>query len=82
MQHEIGIKLSASGATQASASLQQVQGALGALRKDIATVRSAFGGLGSVLAGTLSVGALHAWVKSSVDALDALNAFPTPPAPR
>ena len=31
MQHEIGIKLSASGATQASASLQQVQGSHRAL---------------------------------------------------
>ncbi|MBP6675001.1 MAG: hypothetical protein KAY54_01675 [Burkholderiaceae bacterium] len=73
MQHEIGIKLSASGATQASASLQQVQGSLGGLGTRIESVRTALGGLGPVLAGALSVGALNAWVKSSIDALDALN---------
>lgn len=73
MQHEIGIKLSASGATQASASLQQVQGSLGGLNARIESVRNALGGLGPVLAGALSVGALNAWVKSSIDALDALN---------
>lgn len=73
MQHEIGIKLSASGAQQVNANLQQVNTGLDGLNTRIDTVRTALGGLGPVLAGSLSVGALTAWVKSSIAALDALN---------
>lgn len=73
MQHEIGIKLSASGAQQVNANLQQVNTGLGGLNTRIDTVRTALGGLGPVLAGSLSVGALTAWVKSSIAAMDALN---------
>lgn len=73
MQHEIGIKLNATGAEQVNANLQQVNAGLGGLNARIETVRTALGGLGPVLAGSLSVGALTAWVKSSINALDALN---------
>lgn len=73
MQHEIGIKLSASGGAQVKSTLQQFNADMGALGSHVDTVRTAIGGLGPVLAGTLSVGALTAWVKSSIDAMDALN---------
>lgn len=73
MQHEIGIKLSASGGAQVKSTLQQFNADMGALGSRVDTVRTAIGGLGPVLAGTLSVGALTAWVKSSIEAMDALN---------
>ena len=73
MQHEIGIKLSASGGAQVKSTLQQFNADMGALGSRVDTVRTAIGGLGPVLAGTLSVGALTAWVKSSIEAIDSLN---------
>jgi hypothetical protein len=69
----IGIRLGLEGVQAVTSGLQRVQGSLNDLGAGAATLRSAVQGLAPALAAAFTVGGLVTFVKSSLDAIDAMN---------
>ena len=73
MAEQIGIKLALDGTTAVQTGLRGVSDALGNLGTRTLSVADAFKSLGPQLAATLSVGAITAWARGAVNAIDAMN---------
>lgn len=67
---ELGIKLNLQGVAEVNGGLGQIVTKLGDLDTKTTKVGDAFKGVGSAIAGALSIGAIGAWLKSAVDAAD------------
>ncbi len=70
---DIGIRIGLQGAETVTSGLQRVQASMGQLSGQVDTVRTALSTLAPTLAGALSVGGLVAFVRSTVNAIDAMN---------
>ena len=70
---EIGIKIGLQGAEAVQGGLQRVVGSMGQLGGQVDTVRNALNTLAPTLAGALSVGGIAAFVRGTVNAIDAMN---------
>jgi hypothetical protein len=73
MASEIGIKIGLQGAEAVQGGLQRVVGSMGQLGGQVDTVRNALSTLAPTLAGALSVGGIAAFVRGTVNAIDAMN---------
>jgi len=73
MASEIGIKIGLQGAEAVQGGLQRVVGSMGQLGGQVDTVRNALTTLAPTLAGALSVGGIAAFVRGTVNAIDAMN---------
>jgi hypothetical protein len=73
MASEIGIKIGLQGAEAVQGGLQRVVGSMGQLGGQVDTVRNALNTLAPTLAGALSVGGIAAFVRGTVNAIDAMN---------
>lgn len=67
------VKFVMSAEDRASRIIRGVRGELASVQGTVAGVSGALGALGPAFAGALSVGGLTAWVRATVDGLDALN---------
>jgi hypothetical protein len=70
---EIGIKIGLQGAESVTSGLQRVGVSMGQLSGQVDTVRNALSTLAPTLAGALTVGGLVAFVRQTVNAVDAMN---------
>jgi hypothetical protein len=70
---EIGIKIGLAGAESVTSGLQRVGVSMGQLSGQVDTVRNALSTLAPTLAGALTVGGLVAFVRQTVNAVDAMN---------
>jgi len=70
---QIGIKLALDGAGAVQSGLRNVSDALGNLGTRTLSVADAFKSLAPALAASLSVGAITAWARGAVNAIDAMN---------
>jgi hypothetical protein len=73
MASEIGIKIGLQGAEAVQGGLQRVVGSMGQLGGQVDTVRNALNTLAPTLAGALSVGGIAAFIRGTVNAIDAMN---------
>jgi hypothetical protein len=73
MTENVGIRISLSGAQTVSAGLAGVNKEIGALQGGAVKVADALRGMGAALVAGLSVGALAAWTRQTINALDAMN---------
>lgn len=73
MAEQIGIKLALDGAGAVQSGLRSVSDALGNLGTRTVSVADAFRGLAPTIAATFSVGAITAWARGAVNAIDAMN---------
>lgn len=73
MTENIGIRLSLSGAQAVQSGLAGVNKELGGLQSGALRVADALRGVGAALVAGLSVGAISAWTRATVNALDAFN---------
>lgn len=73
MAENIGIRLSLSGAQAVQSGLAGVNKELGGLQSGALRVADALRGVGAALVAGLSVGAISAWTRATVNALDAFN---------
>ena len=73
MAENIGIRLSLSGAQAVQSGLAGVNKELGGLQSGALRVADALRGVGSALVAGLSIGAISAWTRATVNALDAFN---------
>ena len=73
MASEIGIKIGLQGAEAVQGGLQRVVGSMGQLGGQVDTVRNALSTLAPTLAGALSVGGIAAFIRGTVNAIDAMN---------
>lgn len=73
MAEQIGIKLALDGAGAVQSGLRSVSDALGNLGSRTVSVADAFRGLAPTIAATFSVGAITAWARSTINAIDAMN---------
>jgi hypothetical protein len=73
MASEIGIKIGLQGAEAVQGGLQRVVGSMGQLGGQVDTVRNALTTLAPTLAGALSVGGIAAFIRGTVNAIDAMN---------
>ena len=70
---DIGIKIGLQGAESVTSGLQRVGASMGQLSSQVDTVRNALATLAPTLAGALTVGGLVAFVRQTVNAIDAMN---------
>jgi hypothetical protein len=70
---DIGIKIGLQGAESVTSGLQRVGVSMGQLSGQVDTVRNALSTLAPTLAGALTVGGLVAFVRQTVNAVDAMN---------